>query len=193
MEAKKKKTPQPLLPIVSNIWGVKREMMKFQNQLLAGPLLASVKYVEVIQGMLTCCRGLTQATSVHVEHFGVDDPRGTVPRWRVEGCPQVLSNSQNLHGFANMMVAYEEEHGSNATAAQAAGGLRHIPSGNVATDNPHADGTASSTNDEQVPSSEVVNEEEHPHKGQDSLDDAKDTSGEEASVGPGDTNGCETC
>ena len=35
MEAKKKYTPQPDGPMVLNICGVKREMMKFQNQLLA--------------------------------------------------------------------------------------------------------------------------------------------------------------
>lgn len=29
MLAKKKKTPQPLGPMLLNIWGVKREMMKF--------------------------------------------------------------------------------------------------------------------------------------------------------------------
>lgn len=92
-----------------------------------------------------------------------------------------------------MIVAYKEEHGSNTTAAQASGGLRHISCRNVASDNPHADGTASCTDDEQVPSSEVVNEEEHPHEGQDGLDDAEYTGGKEASVGPRDTNGCETC
>lgn len=35
MLAKKKYTPQPDWPMFRNIWGVKREMMKFQNQLFA--------------------------------------------------------------------------------------------------------------------------------------------------------------
>lgn len=112
MLAKKKYTPQPDWPMFRNIWGVKREMMKFQNQLFAAA--CGDNHVSILvsfwnllvwnksMGVMTY-RCLTKRTGVGVEHLRVEDPWGTVPGGGVESGPEV-----------------EEEDGGSTTGAELA-------------------------------------------------------------------------
>lgn len=118
---------------------------------------------------------LGERTHVGVEHFRVENPGGTVPGWGVEDGPEI-----------------EEEHGCDAAAVHVGlrvrGGVGDL---DVGTDDPETDGTTKSTDQEQVATTDTVNQVQKPDKGNDSLDDTEDTGGEHASVGTSDTNALE--
>lgn len=63
-----------------------------------------------------------------------------------------------------------------------------VSDGNVSTNNPEADGATESSIHEKVTSTELVDKEEKPDQGEDSLDNTENTSGEERSVGASDTD-----
>lgn len=108
-----------------------------------------------------------------VEHLRVKDPRGTIPRGSIECSPEV-----------------EKEDSSDSSRAEV-GILRiggHIGCRDVSADNPHAARASQRTNHEQVATAQLINEDEEPNEGQDSLDNTKETCGEEAGVGSLDTD-----
>lgn len=85
--------------------------------------------------------------------YRVDDPRGTVPGRSVHGGPQV-----------------EEENRHDTSTSQVVGGvLLWLNDIYVCTDDPHADGAGDTTDQQKLPSSELVDKEEQPHKGHDGL------------------------
>lgn len=108
-----------------------------------------------------------QGAEVGVEELGVEDPGGAVPGGRVDGGPEV-----------------EEEDGGDAAAGQVilrvVGRVHHT---NVGANDPHADGAANGTAEEELSAAELVDQEEEPEKGGDGLDDTKDTSHQVDSVG----------
>lgn len=65
------------------------------------------------------------------------------------------------------------------------GGLGDL---DVCTNDPQADGTTGGTDQEQVTTTDAINEVQQPNEGDDSLDNTEDTSGQETSVGTGNTN-----
>ena len=107
-----------------------------------------------------------------VETHRVEDPRSSVPGGGIEDGPQV-----------------EEENGCDTAAFQ--GGLRvflGLRDLDVCSDNPQADGAACGTDEQQVSSSDVVDQPQEPYEGDDSLDYAENTGCQQTSVGAGDTN-----
>lgn len=109
---------------------------------------------------------------LHVSTYRVENPGSTVPGRGIEDGPQV-----------------EEEHGSNTTAIH--GGLGVIGwLGNldVRTNDPQADGTANSTDQEQVTATDVINEIQQPNEGNYGLDNTEDTGGQKTSVGTSNAN-----
>lgn len=133
MLAKKKKTPHPLGPMLLNIWGVKREMMKFwmMELVLLVDLMGRVESGKVRtypKPIISRSRSLTKTTSIQVKHFTINDPRSSIPRRSVKSRPQV-----------------KEENRCNSTRAQSLTcccclcGGRSVFGADVAADNPHAD------------------------------------------------------
>jgi hypothetical protein len=120
--------------------------------------------------------GLAERAGVLVEHLRVENPGCTVPRRCVESGPEV-----------------EEEDSCDTTGGKG-GALSSSDLGfvvgdlDVSTDEVHAESTATSTNHEKVSATDVIDKNENPDKGNSRLDNAKDTSGKEASVGTGDTD-----
>ena len=127
---------------------------------------------EVPEPVVRSGESLCESTDVLVEHLGVVDPWGTIPRWRVEDGPQV-----------------EECHGADTTVAE---GLRDVLRGvsysDVAADVPHAERATDSSVHEQVAASELVNKDEEPEKCDDGLDDAENASCEKRGGGTDDTD-----
>lgn len=132
MLAKKKKTPHPLGPMLLNICGVKREMMKFwMMELVSTGGIDGIRWVGVRtypKPIISRSRSLTKTTSIQVKHFAINDPRSSIPRRSVKSRPQV-----------------KEENRCNSTRAQSLTcccslcGGRSVFGANVAADNPHAD------------------------------------------------------
>lgn len=91
--------------------------------------------------------------------YRVDDPRGTVPSGGIDSSPQV-----------------EEEDGSNTSTIQVVLGVFcRTDNVDVGTNSIHAGGSADGTTEEELTTSELINQKEQPDNGEDSLDDTKDT------------------
>lgn len=104
--------------------------------------------------------------------YRVEYPGRTVPGRGIEDGPEV-----------------EEEHGRNTTAVHAGlGVLGGFGDLDVCTNDPQADGTTDSTDQEQVTTTDAINEIQQPHEGDDSLDNTEDTGGQETSVGTSNAN-----
>lgn len=98
--------------------------------------------------------------------YRIDDPRGTVPGGGVDSGPEV-----------------EEDDGSDATASQVVlRVLGWLNDADVASDDPHAEGTGDGTDEKKLSSSELIDEEEKPDKGHNGLDNTEDTSHQVDSV-----------
>jgi hypothetical protein len=92
--------------------------------------------------------------------YRVDDPGGTVPGRSVHGSPQV-----------------EEEDSGDTTTGQGVGGVvGRLHDVDVGSNNPHTDRTGDGTDEKKLTSSQLINQEEQPDEGHDSLDNSKDTS-----------------
>ena len=104
-------------------------------------------------------------------HLRVYDPRSTIPRGSVKGTPEV-----------------EEEDGSIATRGERLGnscrscGSIDERTGKVASKDGHTDSTANSSNEQQVTTAELIDQEEQPDKRKDSLDNTKQASSKERGV-----------
>lgn len=141
-------------------------------------LFGESRHEEVEQPVAGSGAGLGQRTEVGVEEFlfetvstssnvggskgtdRVDDPRGTVPGGSVHRSPQI-----------------EKEDSGDTTTVQRVGGvIGWVHDIDVGTNNPHADGTGNSTNEEQLTSSQLINQEEQPDEGHGGLDNSEDTS-----------------
>jgi hypothetical protein len=99
--------------------------------------------------------------------YGVDDPRGTVPGRGVDGSPEI-----------------EEEDSRDTTAVEVRTGVVFgLDDTNVGTNNPHTDRSGDTTNKEKVPSSELIDQEQEPHKRHNSLNHTENTGHKVDSVG----------
>ena len=59
---------------------------------------------------------------------------------------------------------------------------------NVTADDPHANRTTDRTDHQELPASEVVDEDQNPDDGEYGLDHAEDTGGQEGGAGSADTD-----
>lgn len=101
----------------------------------------------------------------------VDNPRCTVPGRRVDGSPEVE----------------EEDRCDTSTVEAAAWVVFGLNDTNVGTNYPHTDRSGYGTAKQQVPSSDLIDQEQEPHEGRDSLDHTENTGHYVHSVGV-DTN-----
>jgi len=122
-------------------------------------LLSEARNKEVKEPVAGGSGSLSQGTEVGVEEFGVDNPGGTVPGRGVDSSPQVE----------------EEDSGDTTTIKGSTGVVLRLDDTNVSTDDPHANGAGHSTTKKQVSSSDLINKEEEPNEGHDSLDHTEDT------------------
>lgn len=135
------------------------------------------RHEEVEEPVRGSREGLTQRSHGRWEHLRVVDPGRAVPGGRVEDGPQV-----------------EEGHGRDAAGRQTA--IRGRVVGRVGDLDVGAyvvqtNGAAESTVHQEVPTAEVIDEEEKPYDCHDCLDDTKDSSGEQRGVGACDADGLE--
>lgn len=135
---------------------------------------------EVPEPVVCSSIGLSERSCVLVEHLGVEDPRGAVPRRGVEGGPQVEKEDggSSCGGQVNALSGCGVDLGG-------AGNL------DVCADEVHAERTATSTDHEQVAATHVIDQNHDPHKGENGFDNAKDSGSEETSVGAGDAQALE--
>lgn len=90
--------------------------------------------------------------------YRVDHPWCAVPSGGVDGCPEV-----------------EEDDRRDAAAGEVvAGVLRRLRNADVGAYDPHADGTGDGTDEQELPSPELIDQEQQPHKCHDGLDDTED-------------------
>ena len=118
-------------------------------------------------------RRLTERAHALVEHLAVEDPRGAVPRGRVEGGPKIKEED-----------ARDTARGERLRL----GAVRRFDAdgGQVAADDPHADGAAGAADEEKVAAAQAVDEQEEPDEGETGLDDAEEAGGQEGGVGATD-------
>jgi hypothetical protein len=112
-------------------------------------LLGESRNDEIPEPVVGRCIGLTKRPRVLVKHFGVDDPRCSVPRRRVERRPQV-----------------EKENGRDAARGQR-GITAHfggrIGNFDVRSDKPHAERAANGTNHQKIAPTHTINQEKEPN------------------------------
>lgn len=107
---------------------------------------------------------LGQRPDVGIEHLRVDDPGCAVPGWRVERRPQV-----------------EEEDGCDTAPVEVVAlVVGRVHDFDVCTHNPHADGSAGGTDQQQQPAADVVDKVQQPDDCHYSLDHAEDARGQKA-------------
>lgn len=91
--------------------------------------------------------------------YRVDDPRCTIPGGRVNSRPEV-----------------EEHNSSDTTASQMVLWIfGRVDDVDVCAQNPHADGACDTTDQKQLASTKLINQEQKPDESHDGFDDAKDT------------------
>lgn len=163
--------------MVENIWGVKRDTRKFQSQFeAAAPAWASERMLgsniscgDVSLGSLLCVRN-SQGRPFLTHR--VEDPWGAVPGRGVEDGPQV-----------------KEEHRSDPTTAHVVRRvLLRLRDLDIRADDPQANGSACSADQQQHPSADMVNQVQQPHESNDRLHNAEDTRGQEIGVRATDPN-----
>lgn len=134
-------------------------------------LLGEARDEEVEEPVARGGGSLSQGTEVGVEELGVNNPRGTVPGGGIDSSPQV-----------------EEEDGCDTSTIEGGTGVvLGLDNTDVGTDDPHANGSGHGTTEKQVTSSDLIDKEEEPHKGHNSLDHTEDTGHQVHSVAV-DTN-----
>jgi len=106
------------------------------------------------------------------EGFRVDNPGSTVPGDGVESGPKV-----------------EEEHAGDSSGRKVSSrDGRDVGSSEVTSNDIHRDGTTDRSDEKNSTTSKVINDEEAPNEGENSLDDTEDTSSEETSASSSDTD-----
>ena len=119
--------------------------------------------------------GLTEASDLSWEHLTVDDPWSTVPRWGVEGGPQVEEKDRR----------YTSRGQRSVRVGASAGNV------DVCSDVPHAQAPANGTDHQELATAEVIDEEEQPDKRERGLHNSEKPGGEETSVCAGNAQGTE--
>lgn len=94
-----------------------------------------------------------------METYRVDNPGGAVPCWCIDSGPQIEEENSSVTATSDVIEFV----------------LGRFNNVDVCSNNPHADGARDGTSEKEITASELIDEEEQPDEGHNSLDDTKNT------------------